>query len=100
MSHDSHDPETDIRESTPGPADASGGIGVSSEREGPTGPGQVGTDGVRDVSPHERVPDDETEPEQAVGAEEDNPEGLEPKAGYPSLDPRSKRKPYQALPRH
>jgi hypothetical protein len=100
MSHDSDDQETDLRESTPGPSgpdDGSGGIGVSSEREGPTGPGQVATDGVRDVSPPERAPDDETTPEQAVG--EDNPEGLEPKAGYPSLDPRSKHKPYQAPPR-
>ena len=30
--------------------DPSGGMGVSSEREGPTGPGQHGTDGVRDTS--------------------------------------------------
>ena len=65
------------------------GMGVSSERVGPTGPGQSGTDGVRDVSPHEREPDEETFPEQAPGNPEDNPEGIEPKAGYSSKDPRS-----------
>ena len=37
----------DVRESH---HDASGDMGVSSEREGPTGPGQTGTDGVRDVT--------------------------------------------------
>ena len=28
-------------------------------------------------------------PEQSAGGEETNPEGIEPKADYPSLDPRS-----------
>lgn len=65
------------------------GMGVSSERVGPTGPGQRATDGTRDVSPQERDPDEETLPEQAVGGPEDNPEGIEPRAGYPSKDPRS-----------
>jgi hypothetical protein len=83
---------TDVRDSTPnssGPDRAAGEMGVSSEREGPTGPGQHGTDGVRDVSPEERDPDADVPPEQAPGAPEENPEGIEPKAGYPSLDPRS-----------
>ena len=74
--------------------DTRGGMGVSSEREGHTGPGQNATDGLRDSSPHERAPDEETAPEQSAGGEEDNPEGIEPAAGYPSLDPRSKNKPY------
>ena len=65
------------------------GMGVSSERVGPTGPGQHATDGVRDVSPHEREPDEETLPEQSTGNPEDNPDGIAPKAGYPSKDPRS-----------
>ncbi|MDP2775734.1 MAG: hypothetical protein Q8O61_19425 [Nocardioides sp.] len=66
-----------------------GGMGVSSEREGPTGPGQHGTSGVRDTSPPEPDPDDDTPPEQSPGNPEPQPEGLHPKAGYSSKDPRS-----------
>jgi hypothetical protein len=73
--------------------DASGDMGVSSEREGPTGPGgQVGTDGVRDVTSPEPDPEvdaDDVPPEQRPGAVETNPEGIPPKAGYSSKDPRS-----------
>ncbi len=90
----------DIRESTPGssgPQRATGGMGVSSEWVGPTGPGQVSTDGVRDVSPLEED-ESEARPEQSRGGPEENPEGLEPAAGYPKLDPRSKDKPYDAPP--
>ena len=68
--------------------DASGDMGVSSEREGHAGPGQTGTDGVRDVTP-DRPATEDAPPEQRPGAEEENPEGLEPKAGYSSKDPRS-----------
>jgi hypothetical protein len=75
----------DVRESH---HDPSGDIGVSSEREGRTGPGQTGTDGIRDVRP-ERPTGDDTPPEQRPGAVEENPEGIEPKAGYSSKDPRS-----------
>lgn len=85
--------ETDISDSTPnatGPAKAAGGMGVSSEREGHAGPGQHATDGVRDVTAEERDPDADVPPEQAPGAEETNPEGLDPKAGYSSRDPRSR----------
>jgi hypothetical protein len=69
-------------------------MGVSSERVGPTGPGQVATDGVKDtsVAPVEG----DAPPEQAAGGEEARPQGLRPKAGYPSLDPRSADKPYEA----
>jgi hypothetical protein len=70
--------------------DASGDMGVSSEREGHTGPGQEGTDGVRDVTRAEPDPDADVPPEQRPGAEEVNPEGIPPKAGYSSKDPRSK----------
>lgn len=87
-----HEQDTDVQESTPnstGPQRAAGGMGVSSERVGHTGPGQVATDGVRDVSPHERDLDADVPPEQAPGADEENPEGIPPKAGYPSADPRS-----------
>ena len=66
-----------------------GEMGVSSERVGPTGPGQHATEGVRDVAPHEREPGEDTPPEQAPGNPEDNPDGLPPKAGYSSKDPRS-----------
>ena len=84
------DPE-DVRESTPGSAGrhrAEGGMGVSSERTGHTGPGQHTTDGVRDTSVGQHA-DPDAPPEQSPGGEETNPEGLEPKAGYPSKDPRS-----------
>jgi len=91
-----HEQDTDIRDSTPGstgPERAAGGMGVSSERVGPTGDGQVATDGVKDtsVAPAE----DEPPPEQASGGEEVQPEGIAPAAGYPSLDPRSENKPYK-----
>ena len=49
----------ELRESNPnagGPDHAEGDMGVSSEREGHTGPGQHSTDGSRDTS----VDDDET----------------------------------------
>jgi hypothetical protein len=84
--------DEELQSSTPGssgPHRATGGMGVSSERVGPAGPGQEATDGVRDVSEHERDPDEETLPEQSVGNPEDNPTGIPPKAGYPSKDPRS-----------
>ena len=76
----------DIRDSH---HDASGDMGVSSEREGPTGPGQVDTDGIRDVTPHKADSTADVPPEQRPGAVETNPEGIEPKAGYSSSDPRS-----------
>ena len=90
---ETHEQETDLRESTPnssGPDRAAGGMGVSSERVGPTGPGQVATDGVRDTRPEERDPDADVPPEQSTGNPEPRPTGLEPKAGYSSKDPRSK----------
>lgn len=82
--------DTDIRDSTPnanGPDGAAGEMGVSSERVGSTGPDQTGTDGVRDTSEAGR-PDDGP-PEQSSGGPEENPDGLDPKAGYSSKDPRS-----------
>jgi hypothetical protein len=87
--------EPDIRDSNPnasGPDRAAGGMGVSSERTGPAGPGQDATDGVRDVTPAERADEDgaDTPPEQRPGKPEENPEGLPPKSGYSSVDPRSK----------
>jgi hypothetical protein len=91
-----HEQDTDIRDSTPnstGPERAAGGMGVSSERVGRAGPGQEATDGVRDTSPQ---PDQgDTPPEHEPGAVEVQPEGIEPAAGYPSLDPRSDDKPYK-----
>ena len=97
-----HEQETDIRDSTPnstGPDRAAGGMGVSSERVGPTGPGQHATDGVREVNPSgEFGSDDEDLPEQAPGSPEQNSATGEPVAGFPSHDPRSKDKPYEAPP--
>jgi hypothetical protein len=95
------DHDEDLQSSTPGstgPARASGadqdvgedaGMGVSSERVGHSGPGQQATDGLRDVAPHERTPDDEVAPDRAAGDPEDNPVGIPPKAPPPRLDPRS-----------
>ena len=86
------DADEELQASTPGssgPRRAAGGMGVSSERIGHAGPGQEATDGLRDVAPHERSPEEDTPPEQAVGNPEDNPEGIPPKAGYSSKDPRS-----------
>ena len=88
---DALDPEPtgivrDIRASDPTvPAD--GGLGVSSERVGHTGPGQSDTTGVKDTRPV--TPDPIAPPGQSPGDIEDNPVGLAPKAGYPSADPRS-----------
>jgi len=47
---------------------------------------------VRDTSVSEdATPREELPPEQRPDVEETSPEGIEPKAGYPSLDPRSER---------
>ena len=96
MSREHETPATDLSDSTPnanGPDGAAGDMGVSSERVGPTGPGQVSTDGLRDTSttggPDDRPGDADVAPEQAPGHPETNPDGLTPKAGYSSTDPRS-----------
>jgi len=90
------DRDEHLQSSTPGstgPARASGdsgsGMGVSSERVGHAGPGQRATDGLRDVAPHERTPDDEVAPDHLRGEPEPKPVGLRPKADPPRLDPRS-----------
>ncbi len=86
------DSNEELQRSTPGstgPERAAGGMGVSSERVGHAGPGQEATDGLRDVAPHEHPDGADLPPEQSVGNPEDNPEGLPPKAGYSSKDPRS-----------
>jgi hypothetical protein len=92
---------TELQDSNPnagGPDRASGGMGVSSERVGPTGNGHQGTDGERDT----RGPAHADQAGDVVGSDaefdpgdEENPEGIEPRAGYPSKDPRSKDLPYQ-----
>ncbi len=69
-------------------------MGSSSERVGPTGPGKGSTDGLRDTSVLP-TPDD-APPEQSAGGEESQPDGIKPKAGYPSKDPRNDDKPYDA----
>jgi hypothetical protein len=83
----------DLRESNPnsaGPQTASGGMGVSSERTGDAGPFEGVTDGLKDTSvADDETPREELPPEQRPDQPEENPEGLEPKAGYPTLDPRS-----------
>ena len=92
---------TELRDSNPsasGPDRAEGGMGVSSERVGPTGGGHEGTDGEKDTTaPAHRDPSGDvigSDAEFEQGREE-NPEGIDPKAGYPSKDPRSKDLPYK-----
>jgi hypothetical protein len=92
---------TGLRDSQPnasGPDGAAGGMGVSSERVGATGGGGEGTDGEKDTTTAVR----QDEAGDVIGSDaefeqgrEENPEGIDPKAGYPSLDPRSKDLPYK-----
>jgi len=92
---EAHEQDTEQRDSNPnagGPDGLAGGMGVSSERVGHTGPGQVSTDGVRDTSVDQGAAeseDDGAPSEQSPGHPEENPEGIAPKAGYSSQDPRS-----------
>ena len=91
----------DISDSTPnanGPEGAAGDMGVSSERVGPTGGGKESTDGQKDTT----EPAHTDQAGDLVGSDaefdpgdEDNPEGIDPKAGYPSHDPRSEDAPYK-----
>lgn len=77
------DADEELQRSTPGssgPQRAEGGMGVSSERVGPTGPGQEATDGLRDTSPLDGEPDGEAPPEQSVGNPEPHPDPVPPKA--------------------
>lgn len=53
----------------------------------------MGADGTRDTSVVDGPPD--APPEQNAGGPEPQPEGVEPKAGYPRLDPRHEHKPYR-----
>lgn len=75
----------------------SGDLGVSSERVGPTGPGQVGTDGVRDIGQSGADDDHDAPPEQAPGGEDVQPDPpIPPVAGYSSRDPRSADHPFES----
>jgi hypothetical protein len=92
---------TDLRDSNPnagGPEGAEGGMGISSERVGPTGGGGEGTDGEKDTT----APAHRDQAGDLIGSDgefdqgdEENPEGIDPKAGYPSHDPRSEDTPYK-----
>ena len=92
---------TELVDSSPnagGPDRAAGGMGVSSERVGPTGGSAEATDGERDTS----APDHRDDAGDVIGSDaefraepEENPEGIPPKAGYPSKDPRSHDAPYK-----
>jgi hypothetical protein len=90
-----HAQHTELKDSNPnagGPQRAAGGMGISSERVGHTGPGQHSTDGEKDTSepPHvDQVGDLIGSKGEFTHEPEDNPDGIEPRAGYPSKDPRS-----------
>ena len=90
MSETPNTPTTEPTESDPNadsPEGLAGGMGVSSERTGPTGGEPAATNATEDTSVRPADPD--APPEQAPGGPEDNPEGLTPKAGYSDTDPRS-----------
>jgi hypothetical protein len=79
---DSDPIETDIRDSDPSadaPGGLAGGMGVSSERVGATGPGQEAANGIRDTSVEPGPTDEDAPAEQRPGQPESNPDGLEPK---------------------
>jgi hypothetical protein len=64
-----------------------GGMGVSSERVGPTGPsGTRATDGIRPTSPPP-LPDVPDAPEERPGNPEENPVGIPPKEHDPARNP-------------
>ena len=92
---------TGLKDSNPnaaGPDRAAGGMGVSSERVGRTGGGEVGSDGEKDTTapPHrDHVGDLVGSDAEFEQGDEANPAGIEPKAGYPSKDPRSADSPYK-----
>lgn len=80
---------------TPDPTARPDGMGVSSERVGPSGPGQVGRTGLRDTSRLAAQKSTEHRPEQSSGGVEVNPDPISlPKAGYPKQHPRSKERPF------
>jgi hypothetical protein len=90
--------ERDSNPNAGGPDRAEGGMGVSSERVGPTGGGGHGTDGEKDTT----EPAHRDQAGDLIGSDaefdarpEENPDGLDPKAGYPSRDPRSDDLPYK-----
>ena len=82
-----------VRESNPnatGPDRAAGDMGVSSERDGPTGPGQHATDGTRPTAARTSDDPTRTPPEQQPGNPEENPVGhRRRRRATPSQDPRS-----------
>jgi hypothetical protein len=92
---------TELKDSTPnaaGPHRAAGDLGVSSERVGPTGGTGEGTDGEKDTA----APAHRDQAGDVVGSDaefdqgdEENPEGIQPQAGYPSRDPRSDDRPFK-----
>jgi hypothetical protein len=91
----------ELRQSQPnaaGPQGASGGMGVSSERVGHTGPGQQGTDGTRDTS-EGGPPDEDAPPEQRPGNPEENPVGIPPVRARDGAEPSSTSDP-EANPGH
>ena len=84
-----------------GPDGAAGGMGVSSEIEGSTGPDQHGTDGQLDTSPG-ITPSEASETSEKGG--EDDPADVQPqspgppKSGYNSRDPRSEESAFEPGP--
>ena len=74
--------DTELSDSDPNadaPGGLAGGMGVSSERVGATGPGQEAANGTRDTSRAGEPQDEDVRPEQRPGQVESNPDGLEPK---------------------
>ena len=96
-----HEQPTELADSSPnagGPDRAAGEMGTSSERVGPTGGGTEATDGERDTTAPahaDRAGDEVGSDAEFEQGDEENPDGIDPRAGYPSHDPRSEDAPYQ-----
>lgn len=85
--HEGLSPEARIALESDPNADSSdrlaGGMGVSSERTGPSGDEDAVTHGVKSTQPPPLPPD--PAPEEEPGNPEENPVGIPPKAPPPSI---------------
>lgn len=85
-----HQQETDVRDTQPGNRDTGDapGMGVSSERVGVAGPGQMGTEGVRNTDDEERAEaGTETHTVETVETDEGETVVREQRRGLPETNP-------------
>lgn len=85
-----HQQETDVRDTQPGDRRTGDfpGMGVSSERVGVAGPGQVGTEGVRDTSDEDQAEaSTDTHTVENVETEDGETVVREQRRGLPETNP-------------